>query len=57
MKTHPIKVTYQRKRLTGDLFIVFEDESMAIMVGNIVSGRHDAEAVAGSLHLIHKPKA
>lgn len=29
---------------------------MTIMVGNTVAGRHDAEAVAGSLHRIHKPK-
>ena len=52
------KITYKEKHLTGSLFIVSEDEYMSLMVGNVAAcGRHGAEAVAESLHLIHKYQA
>lgn len=47
-----IKLTYKRKYLMGGLLIV--SESMTTMAGSVVEGRHDAGAIAKSLHLIHK---
>lgn len=49
------KTTYTRKHTVGVLLTVSEGESMAIMAGTWKQiSRHDAGAVAESLHLTYK---
>lgn len=45
------------KHLIRDLLTVSEDQSVIIIAGSVMAGRHSAEAVAESIYLIHRKEA
>lgn len=47
-ETHDHSNTYRRMHLVEDSLTVSGSQSMIVMVGNIVAGRHDAGEVAES---------
>lgn len=53
-ETHDHSNTYRRMHLVEDSLTVSGSQSMIVMVGNIVAGRHDAGEVAVSSHIICK---